>query len=40
MGVSQNVVKRYNQALLQAQAGDDDLAVLQLTKVVEVNPNL
>ena len=36
--VSQNV-KRYNQALLQAQAGDDDLAVLQLTKVVEVNPN-
>ena len=36
--VSQNV-KRYNQALAQAQAGDDDLAVLQLTKVVEVNPN-
>ena len=36
--VSQNV-KRYNQALLQAQAGDDDLAVLQLTKVVEGNPD-
>ena len=37
--VSQNV-KRYNQALAQAQAGDDDLAVLQLTKVVEVKPEL
>lgn len=36
--VSQNV-KKYNQALFQAQTGSDDLAVLQLTRVVEVNPN-
>lgn len=35
--VSQNV-KKYNQALLQAQHGSDDLAVLQLTRVVEANP--
>lgn len=34
---SQNV-KRYNQALIQAQSGSDDLAVLSLTRVVEVNP--
>lgn len=33
------VVKKYNQALLQAQAGNDDLAVLQLKRVVEANPN-
>lgn len=36
--VSQNV-KKYNQALIHAQSGSDDLAVLQLTKVVETNPN-
>lgn len=35
--LSQNV-KRYNQALFQAQTGSDDLAVLQLTRVVEDNP--
>ena len=35
--ISQNV-KRYNQALLQAQTGSDDLAVLQLTRVVDDNP--
>lgn len=35
--VSQNV-KKYNQALIHAQTGSDDLAVLQLTRVVEVNP--
>lgn len=34
---SQNV-KKYNQALIHAQNGSDDLAVLQLTRVVEVNP--
>lgn len=34
---SQNV-KKYNQALFHAQSGSDDLAVLQLTKVVETNP--
>lgn len=31
-------VKKYNQALIHAQNGSDDLAVLQLTRVVEVNP--
>ena len=36
--VSQNV-KKYNQALMHAQSGSDDLAVLQLTKVVETTPN-
>lgn len=35
--VSQDV-KKYNQALFQAQTGSDDLAVLQLTRVVESNP--
>ncbi|MEG2732825.1 MAG: tetratricopeptide repeat protein [Clostridium sp.] len=35
--VSQNI-RKYNQALLQAQNGSDDLAVLQLTRVVEANP--
>lgn len=34
---SQNV-KKYNQALIHAQNGSDDLAVLQLKRVVEVNP--
>lgn len=36
--MSQNV-KKYNQALIHAQNGSDDLAVLQLTRVVEVNPH-
>lgn len=31
-------VKKYNQALIHAQNGSDDLAVLQLTRVVESNP--
>lgn len=35
--VSQNV-KRYNAALAQAQNGNEDLAILQLTRVVEANP--
>ncbi|MBS6646441.1 MAG: hypothetical protein KH366_22940 [Clostridiaceae bacterium] len=35
---SQNV-KKYNQALWHAQTGSDDLAVLQLTRIVESNPN-
>lgn len=34
---SQNV-KKYNLALSQARSGSDDLAVLQLTRVVESNP--
>ena len=35
--VSQNI-KKYNQALFQARNGSDDLAALQLTRVVEANP--
>ena len=31
-------IQKYNQALLQAQTGSDDLATLQLTRVVEANP--
>lgn len=34
---SQNL-KKYNQALIHAQNGSDDLAILQLTRVVEGNP--
>ena len=30
-------IQKYNQALLQAQTGSDDLATLQLTRVVEAN---
>lgn len=36
--VDQNV-KKYNQALWYAQHDSDDLAILQLTRVVEDNPN-
>ena len=32
------VIRRYTQALFQAKSGSDDLAVLQLTRVVEANP--
>ena len=31
-------IQKYNQALLQAQTGSDDLATLQLTRGVEANP--
>ena len=31
-------VRKYNQALIQAKSGNDDLAVLQLTRVVDANP--
>ncbi len=31
-------IQKYNQALLQAQTGSDDLATLQLTRIVEANP--
>lgn len=31
-------IQKYNQALLQAQTGSDDLATLQLIRVVEANP--
>ncbi len=32
-------IKRYNQALMQAQDGSTDLAVLQLSRIVEHSPN-
>ena len=32
-------IKKYNQALIHAQSGSDDLAVLQLKRTVEHNPN-
>ena len=32
-------IRKYNQALLQAQSGADDLAILQLTAVAESMPN-
>lgn len=32
-------IRRYNQALFQAKTEGDDLAVLQLTRVVDENPN-
>lgn len=31
-------IKKYNSALLQAQQGSDDLAIIQLKKVVSLNP--
>lgn len=34
-----NLARKYNQALSHAQGGSDDLAVLQLTKVVEAKPS-
>ena len=39
LGQASQCVKKYNQALVYAQTGSDDLAVLQLTRVVEMNPN-
>ncbi len=32
-------IKKYNQALFQAKMGSNDLAILQLTRVVEMNPH-
>ena len=39
LSLASQCVKKYNQALIHAQTGSDDLAVLQLTRVVELNPN-
>lgn len=33
-----STIKRFNQALIQAKHGSDDLAVLQLKKVIDANP--
>lgn len=38
-GINQNI-KKYNQALLYCRQGSLDLAVIQLKKVLSVNPNL
>jgi len=34
-----NIIKRYNQALLSAKQHNDDIAVIQLKKVISINPN-
>ena len=34
-----NLIRKYNQALIHAQNGSDDLAVLQLKRIVEEKPN-
>ena len=34
-----NLIRKYNQALVHAQNGSDDLAVLQLKRIVEEKPN-
>ena len=37
--VESGTIKRFNQALIHAKNGSDDLAVLQLKKVIDANPN-
>ncbi|MCI8512924.1 MAG: hypothetical protein HFE83_13200 [Lachnospiraceae bacterium] len=37
--VASQTIRKYNQALLHAQSGSDDLAVLQLKRIVEEKPN-
>ena len=37
--MASQTVKKFNQALIYAQNGSDDLAVLQLKRVVEERPN-
>lgn len=37
--VASQTIKKYNQALVYAQSGSDDLAVLQLKRIVEEKPN-
>ena len=39
MEMIKNVIKKYNQALSYATGGSDDLAVLQLKKVLELSPS-
>lgn len=39
METERRVVRRFNQALVYAQNGSEDLAILQLNKVVESKPN-
>lgn len=37
--IASQTIKKYNQALIHAQNGSDDLAVLQLKRIVEEKPN-
>ena len=37
--IASQTIKKYNQALAHAQSGSDDLAVLQLKRIVEEKPN-
>lgn len=37
--LASNLIRKYNQALIHAQNGSDDLAVLQLKRIVEEKPN-
>lgn len=37
--IASQTIKKYNQALFHAQGGSDDLAVLQLKRIVEEKPN-
>jgi len=37
--IASQTIKKYNQALIHAQSGSDDLAVLQLKRIVEEKPN-
>lgn len=39
LDAADQMIKKYNQALIHAQNGSDDLAILQLTRVVEQNRN-
>lgn len=39
METERRAVRRFNQALIYAQSGSEDLAILQLNKVVESKPN-
>ncbi len=34
-----NAIKRYNKALFEAQTGNDDVAIIQLRKVITLHPN-
>lgn len=37
--IASQTIKKYNQALIHAKSGSDDLAVLQLKRIVEEKPN-
>lgn len=39
LDTERHMIRRFNQALVYAQSGSEDLAILQLVKVVEAKPN-